>query len=99
MRGVHRRRCRASSTRPLPPGRPLADHETYGTQGGNKFLQFAARFSSYAGGVGNSSGSGSQLWFSFNVGQIHFLFFCTENVAAPLSAEQPGGRRGTQVMR
>ena len=66
----------------------LADHETYGTQGGNKFLQFAARFSSYAAGVGNSSGSGSQLWFSFNVGQIHFLFFCTENVAAPLSAAQ-----------
>ena len=64
------------------------NHETYGTQGGNKFLQFAARFSSYAAGVGNSSGSGSQLWFSFNVGQIHFLFFCTENVAAPLSPEQ-----------
>lgn len=64
------------------------NHESYGTQGGGRFLQFAARFSSYAAGVGNSSGSGSPLWYSFNVGQIHFLFFCTENVAAPLTAEQ-----------
>ena len=64
------------------------NHETYGTQGGNKFLQFAARFSSYAAGVGNSSGSGSMLWFSFNLDKVHYLFFCTENVAAPLSAAQ-----------
>ena len=78
----------ASLAPPPPPPFPLASHETYGTQGGNKFLQFVARFSSYQGGVANTSGSGSPLWFSFNLDFVHYIFFCTEDVSAPLSAAQ-----------
>jgi hypothetical protein len=58
------------------------------TQGGNKFLQFVNRYSSYNLGVAQSSGSGSPLWFSFNVGLVHYLVFCTEDVSAPLSSQQ-----------
>ena len=58
------------------------------TQGGNKFLQFVNRYSSYNLGVAQSSGSGSPLWFSFNLGLVHYLVFCTEDVSAPLSSQQ-----------
>ena len=90
MRG-RRRRPFCAQPRPAhlrPSLLARASHETYGTQGGNQFLQFVARFSSYKGGVANSSGSGSPLWFSFEMDFVHYVFFCTEDVSAPLSAEQ-----------
>lgn len=62
------------------------NHEAYGTQGGGAFQQFNARFASIASHAGARSGSNSSLWWSVNIGQVHWVAFTAESWT--MSAEQ-----------
>ena len=54
-------------------------HEAYGTQGGGEFAQFVLRNRALAQNVGKSSGSNSNLWYSFETPHVHWIAFCAES--------------------
>lgn len=55
------------------------NHEAYGTQGGGNFSQYVTRFAGLAQHAGTKSGSGTNLWYSWENGPAHFVAFTAES--------------------
>lgn len=66
------------------------NHEAYGTQGGGNFTQFVNRYRAIATGMGAASGSNTNLWYSTNIDNVHWLAFTAETwtMSAAQLAEQ-----------
>jgi alkaline phosphatase D len=54
------------------------NHEAYGTQGGGNFSQFVLRNRALQEGVGQTSGSNTNLYYSFETPLIHWVAFTAE---------------------
>ena len=77
-----------TATHPYMPS--SGNHEAYGTQGGGKFLQYTRRFQAVTENVGASSGSNTNLWYSFDTPLVHWIAFTVESwtMTAQQLAEQ-----------
>lgn len=57
----------------LTPTQAPGNHESH-----NNYSQYTARFAGVAANAGANSGSGSALYYSVDVGLVHWVFFSTE---------------------